>query len=69
MTAREKFKVGDRVRRTAEHTTKYTRHHEATVVGFSYLPNCVRVRYDGAKISAPACHMDHWEVIPATEGQ
>ena len=71
MSARDKFKIGDRVRESALYPRPRVRRtvsRIATVVGFGFLrnPTHLRVRRDGARY-AVTYHMDFWELESAHE--
>ena len=64
MTAREKFKLGDRVRMNAAGLRRPRQARVPTtgrVVGFGRAPTCVYVLRDGRRNSV-ACYSDWWDV-------
>jgi hypothetical protein len=60
-TAKEKFRVGQRVRMTLDRVLRFPRSPETgVVIGFGHQPDVVRVRRGGLKVVS-AYHMDLWE--------
>jgi hypothetical protein len=69
MTAREKFKRGDRVTATEEGLRTWMFRRRETiapptgvVVGFGRSVELVRIRLDSRRTGATSWHMDFWEV-------
>lgn len=71
MTAREKFRKGDRVQCAAEALAVLVRRPRdsryGTVVGFGRQPHLVAIIRDGQKTRG-AYHMDYWERVEIPEG-
>lgn len=66
MTAREKFKKGDRVRLTVRGRALFYKkdpERRGTVIGFSTKADCVSIIVDGNKpTTRTTYHMSYWEV-------
>ena len=78
MTAKEKFKIGDRVQLTEYAKTQgIARKHSSgtgVVAGFGREPGLVRIRLDGltksGRLREPdSYHCDFWEVSKSNEGK